>query len=177
MHSLQHSNSIRHLQQKGFTLIEVLVAAILLGVGIIGMAGLQLQSMNTSRGSFSRTQAVLFSDYIIDLMQTNQAAVTSGVFDDVDTKDAITSPPDCIANSCTENQLGVFNINDWKTMIDNSNLVDGRGTIVKSNVDDTFAITISWEEKNWESASGADVIGKSYVVSGLIFNGSTIANN
>lgn len=173
------SSNLKRTQQSGFTLIEVLVASIILGVGIIGMAGLQLQSLNTSRGSFSRTQAILYSDYIIDLMQANLNAVSGGSYDDVDTADTISNPPDCITNSCTQNQLAAFNINNWKTMIENSNLVDGRGTVTRSNTDGTYTIALSWEEKNWESAitPGNDLITKSYVISGLIFNGATIANN
>ncbi len=60
-------------RQTGFTLVEVLVALIVLSVGLLGVAGLQLFGLRGNLSASSRTQATYFADDIIDRMRANYA--------------------------------------------------------------------------------------------------------
>jgi len=60
-------------KQTGFTLVEVLVALIVLSVGLLGEAGLQLFGLRGNVSASSRTQASYFANDIIDRMRANYA--------------------------------------------------------------------------------------------------------
>ena len=60
-------------KQTGFTLVEVLVALIVLSVGLLGVAGLQLFGLRGNVSASSRTQATYFAGDIIDRMRANYA--------------------------------------------------------------------------------------------------------
>jgi type IV pilus assembly protein PilV len=47
----------RRASQSGFTLIEVLVSALILYIGIVGVAGLQAMSLKNNQSAYMRSQA------------------------------------------------------------------------------------------------------------------------
>ncbi|MBK5964020.1 type IV pilus modification protein PilV [Thiocystis minor] len=59
-------------RQRGFTLIEVLIAALVLSVGLLGLAGLQAVSLKLNQGSSLRTQATNLAYEITDAMRANR---------------------------------------------------------------------------------------------------------
>jgi type IV pilus assembly protein PilV len=68
-------------RQQGFTLLEVLVSLLVLSIGLIGLAGLQLTGVTNSRDAYFRTQAVMLSYDIADRMRANQNGVEAGDYD------------------------------------------------------------------------------------------------
>ena len=62
----------------GFTLIEVLVTLIVLSVGLLSLAGLQVFGLRTSHSASLRTQATIQSYDIIDRMRANLRGVQDG---------------------------------------------------------------------------------------------------
>src|SRR5882724_11312914 len=67
---------------RGFTLVEALVALVVLSIGLLGIAGLQITSLKANHGSATRTQAVYLAYDIIDRMRANQkAAITDHAYD------------------------------------------------------------------------------------------------
>lgn len=62
---------------RGFTLLEILVALVVLSIGLLGLAGLQLTSVTNTRDAYFRSQAVLLSYDITDRMRANLTAVDS----------------------------------------------------------------------------------------------------
>ncbi|PKL95002.1 MAG: type IV pilus modification protein PilV, partial [Gammaproteobacteria bacterium HGW-Gammaproteobacteria-8] len=60
-------------RQGGFSLLEVLISVVVLSVGLLGMAALQINAMKNSQSSFQRTQAVMLSYYMLDAMRANRA--------------------------------------------------------------------------------------------------------
>jgi type IV pilus assembly protein PilV len=65
----------------GFTLVEALVALVVLSIGLLGVAALQFTSLKTNHGSATRTQAVYLAYDIIDRMRANPAAANSHGYD------------------------------------------------------------------------------------------------
>jgi len=63
----------------GFTLLEVMVAMVVLSVGLLSLAGLQVIGLRTSHSSYLRTQATIQSYDIIDRMRANMRANEDGV--------------------------------------------------------------------------------------------------
>ncbi len=58
-------------QHQGFTLIEVLVALVVLSIGILGVAGLQVKSQQYSRSAYLNTQATILAHDMIERMRAN----------------------------------------------------------------------------------------------------------
>jgi len=81
--------------QRGVTLIEILVAVVLLSIGLLGLAGLQLRGMQVNQGSALRSQAAIMAEDLADRMRTDFAAAnpanTSGSFYGTFTRASIAS--------------------------------------------------------------------------------------
>jgi type IV pilus assembly protein PilV len=59
-------------QQRGFTLIEVLIALLVLSFGLIGLAMLQATGLKFNNDSYMRSQATILAYDIIDRMRANK---------------------------------------------------------------------------------------------------------
>ena len=59
---------------KGFSLVEVLIALIIMSVGMLGIAGLYVQSMQAGRTSMLRHHAVTLAGDVADRIRANPAA-------------------------------------------------------------------------------------------------------
>ena len=63
--------SLAH-RSRGFTLVEVLVALVVLSIGLLGVAALQLTSLRSNHSSAMRSQATFLAYDIIDRMRANR---------------------------------------------------------------------------------------------------------
>jgi type IV pilus assembly protein PilV len=130
----------------GFTLLEVMVALFVLSLGLLGMAGMQLGGMQSTKSAYSRTQATLVAYDIIDRMRTNEA--------ERDNYQAIdcTSPPSkpsCIGTStgCSATDLASDDINEWcNSHVDS--LPGGTGTVSFNSITSVYTITVGWVEQS-----------------------------
>jgi len=59
-------------RQKGFSLLEVMIAVFVLAIGLLGVAGLQLVSMKSGQSAFLRSQATLLAYTIVDDIRANR---------------------------------------------------------------------------------------------------------
>jgi type IV pilus assembly protein PilV len=59
-------------QNKGFSLIEVLVALLVLSVGLLGLVALQSFTLQANTGAYHRTQAVNTAYEVADFMRANR---------------------------------------------------------------------------------------------------------
>ena len=67
-------------RQRGMTLIEILVAIVVLSIGLLGLAGLQLKGMQVNQGSIYRWQAAMLAEDIADRMRTDQASALNNQY-------------------------------------------------------------------------------------------------
>lgn len=58
-------------KERGFSLLEVMISVFVLAIGLLGLAGLQLTSMQNGHSAFLRSQATLAAYSIIDDMRAN----------------------------------------------------------------------------------------------------------
>ena len=61
-------------RQRGFSLLEVLIAALIFGIGLLGLAGLQARMLAAANSSYERAAAAIYANSILDAMR---AAVLS----------------------------------------------------------------------------------------------------
>jgi type IV pilus assembly protein PilV len=69
-----HSSPTFARRERGVGLIEVLVAVLVLSLGLLGMAGMQARALKSNQSSYARSQAVMFSYYILDAMRADSAS-------------------------------------------------------------------------------------------------------
>ena len=61
-------------KSKGFSLVEVLIALVIMSVGMLGIAGLYVHSMQAGRTSLFRHHAVTLAGDIADRIRANPRA-------------------------------------------------------------------------------------------------------
>lgn len=144
------------IRQDGFTLIEVLVAVLIVAVGILGVAGMQVVSLQQNRNALLRDQALQSGNDILDRMRVNPLSD----YAPVDIDDAPASNANCLDNNCDRNEMAEFDIAQWKCGLNpidpngevyavcadfgitQSSLPEGKGSIVK--VGNVHQITVEW---------------------------------
>ena len=70
-----------HRGQRGFSLIEVLIAILVLAIGLLGMAQMQASGMRSTHGAYLRTQGTLLTGDMLDSMRANVTAARTGNYD------------------------------------------------------------------------------------------------
>jgi type IV pilus assembly protein PilV len=67
-------------RERGASLIEVLVAVLVLAIGLMGIAGLQTRALKNGQSAFERSQAVTLSYLMLDAMRANVSAAEAGAY-------------------------------------------------------------------------------------------------
>src|SRR5262245_31223457 len=102
---------------RGFSMIELLVAVLVMGIGVLGITGLQLVSLQNNRGALFRGEAVQFAYDIMDRIRANPG----GTYNGVAFTTAPAAPTNRIANNCSEADMAVFDRAVWKCSLGNFN--------------------------------------------------------
>jgi type IV pilus assembly protein PilV len=62
--------------ERGFTIVEVIIAIIVLTVGLLGLVGVQVVAQNAELESYQRAQAMVLMNDIVDRINANRKAAT-----------------------------------------------------------------------------------------------------
>ena len=65
----------KHRHNKGFSLIEILVAVLILGIGLLGVAAMQVMSLQNITSSESRTHATLLANELGELARAQPGSI------------------------------------------------------------------------------------------------------
>lgn len=65
------------MRQSGATLLEVLIAVLVLSVGMLGVAALQATALRNSASSYERSQATILSYSLFDAMRADAASAAA----------------------------------------------------------------------------------------------------
>ncbi|VAW79511.1 Type IV fimbrial biogenesis protein PilV [hydrothermal vent metagenome] len=151
--------------QTGFTLVEVMVAVLVLSLGLLGLAGMQATSLKNNSVAAARGQATLLAYDMIDRMRANKTVALAGSYDNALDTAPTSGGSDCQANNatCDAATMAAYDLNQWKCLlgkwssdgvcsatlnIDRGLLPDGDGSIaINGNV---VAIGVQWSEVIWK---------------------------
>ncbi len=137
--------------QSGFSLVEVLVALLVLSIGLLGLAGLQTYGLAYSHESYERTQATLLLDNVIDDMRANYNALGSyavSVNASTGTLSPSCTPSGGVLQCSSPTAMANYDINQWIAFLQKT-LYSGGVTIASnSTYPNTYTVTVSWTEKN-----------------------------
>lgn len=112
--------------QKGFTLIEVMICALILSVGLLGIFELHIVAKRTTLESDNYLSAHALGWDIIERMKVNGDVLDSYVGDDygVGVHDPIV---DCGESMCTREEMAAWDLYEWdRELRGTSSSIDGR---------------------------------------------------
>jgi type IV pilus assembly protein PilV len=112
-------------RQAGFSLIEVLISALILSIGLVGVAGLQAVSLKNNQSAYMRSQATALAYDLADRMRTNVAAANGGFYDPALASVSATCGT---ITGCSSQQLAQNDLSEWAAALD-ANLPLGTGFV------------------------------------------------
>lgn len=96
--------------QSGFSLIEVLISLLIIGISLMGLGGLQVISMKGTTNAHSRTVATMYAVELSDRMRANPSGVKQGFYG---TSVSCSGGKTCRSNKyCTPQELASFDIQE-----------------------------------------------------------------
>ena len=167
--STDHSKAqvaARSRRRTGFSMIELLVAVLVLGIGILGVTALQMVSLQNNRGALMRSVASMRTYDVMDRIRANPSASYGGVA----FGDAPPATNDCMATSCSAAQMAAFDLATWKcslgihntdatcialrasgalpTIVAQPGLPNGDGSITVNGATGMVSVSVRWQEQN-----------------------------
>jgi type IV pilus assembly protein PilV len=145
---------IRFARSNGITMIEALVALVVISVGMLGVAGLYLASLQAGRSANLRVQAVNLASEMADRIRANRNAKGAYVLAAGTLPSAVTCSG---TTDCTPASLAQSDQNIWVTAIRAAlpGVPNANGAIAFTDnpgaTPERYDITISWRE------AGSDV--------------------
>lgn len=145
-HAAQH--------QAGFSLLEVLIALLVLSIGLLGLASLQTLGLRSNQMASMRTTATQLAYDITDRMRANPQAVADTTNKPYEVNNAThpTIVTNCRTTDCTAAQLATFDLAQWKTALSTTQnglhgLPGGLGEITQAAGPPlTHTITVRWDQ-------------------------------
>ncbi|MHB1655104.1 MAG: type IV pilus modification protein PilV [Burkholderiales bacterium] len=141
-------------QELGFTMLEILVSMIVIMIGVLGIAGMQMLSINNTEIARYQSLAALSASGIAAKMQANPAYwVTPATNTITINGTSVGSGPaagNCLNAVCSPTQLAGYDLQNFGQMI-SSVLPSGQATITCTTAIATptvCALQLNWLEKN-----------------------------
>ena len=126
---------------KGFTLLEVLIAVLILSIGLLGIAGLQAKGLQFNHSAYLRTQATFLAYDISDRMRANIVGVDAGNYNN-GTASQHTNCITASTSSCTPAIMAGHDLYEWNTTLASA-LPSGQGIVCVDSDANTDAGTFA----------------------------------
>ena len=134
--------------EKGFTLLEVLIALLVLSIGLLGLAALQTTGLRSNQMASMRTPATQLAYDITDRMRANPKGVAADEY-----VIGLTQAP----GDTTATGMALTDLTDWRASIE-KNLPGGESEITQCDSPTcdvlTHIITVYWNEARSKTAVG-----------------------
>ena len=127
--------------QRGVTLVEAMIALLVVSIGLLGIASLQLTAMGQNTSALNHSKAVWIANNMADRIRANVCDVNDApVYNGIHTDNGYSQ--DCKSNSCNQLQMVTADAADWADMV--QTLPKGRGTVVFNN--NVLTVTVMWDD-------------------------------
>lgn len=147
---IRSSCSIIIKRSQGVSLIEVLIALLVMSSGLLVFAALQVDGMKQTHAALVRSQAAILTNDMADRMRANVPGAVAGGYDHA----LVTaSTPDCSAG-CTPYNLAILEVKEWiNSLKQHLPLSSGTISCVDNDATDanpcsqnsTHTVLVSWD--------------------------------
>lgn len=152
-----HLHATGWRRQRGMTLIESLVALVVLALGVLGLIGFQMRTLKDSRDGVGRSRAIVAVQDIAERIRTNPELVAVTLAANYTAAFGALAAPaqNCTNTACTPAQLAAYDLWRWKANI-SAALPGGQGAVIPSAGDPRqFAVMVAWRENQLDAAAAA----------------------
>ena len=147
--------------ERGVSLVEVLLAVVVLSAGFLAAARLQVQSLATSQNAYALSQAKLMALEMGERLRANRAGVRAGLYDGLVTA-AGTAPPACLADAtgCSPAAIRDADRHAWSrrlhavdadpgfvALLPSADGIDARGSVARVAGSDVRVVSVAWAER------------------------------
>lgn len=144
--------------QLGVGLIEVLIALIVLSIGFLVSANMQVRGMRSNQHAFHQSQALLLSGELMDRMRSNREGVAAGHYDNKTT--GVLTSPTCVTNGCDAAGIASLDLFEVSASLQSlrgdsrftpmlpaaSDGAPATAAISAPDVDGIYTLTLAWEQ-------------------------------
>ncbi len=148
---------VKEASVQGFSLIEVMITLMVIAVGLLGIAGLQLAGIRYTHQANLRYQAALQANNMAERISANGAGVALGAYNRIS---GLATDPGCSQTTCTPAQIAQLDTYEWNSR-NAAVLPSGMGRVNGNGNHSLFTITITWIEMG---AKGSSPVQQSYVM-------------
>ncbi len=145
--------------QIGTTLIEVLIAVVVVSVGLVGLAALQTLSLKNNHSAYLRTQATFLAYDMVDRMRANIFQAQNGSYVTA-LGDAPSGSANCQTSACAASDLATYDVNEWKCLLGawdrqstcsttfsmNGMLPGGDGSVTRAG--NIHTVSVRWNDRD-----------------------------
>ncbi|SHF65026.1 type IV pilus assembly protein PilV [Modicisalibacter ilicicola DSM 19980] len=146
------------MRQTGVSLIESLIALLLISIALLGVAGLQLTSLQDARDARWRVEAISLANGMLELMRT-----------DADEAAAFTLPLDAASPACGPSEPGACLRDAWLADVAQT-LPNAVATVSVAQVNDVdrVAISLRWRQQPPDAANPLPACGADAASGGCV---------
>ncbi len=137
--------------QHGFTLVEALVALVVLSVGLLGVAKLVLGAVHADDSAYMRSQATQLAYELLDEMRANRPGAIAN--------DYALAPAanDCSSGPCAPDKLAELDMFNWNARV--AAALPGGAALAPGIATDAFndtivTVTVRWDDSLAQAAFG-----------------------
>lgn len=134
-------------RQNGASMLEVLVTLVIVSFGLLGIAGIILNSLKSSHSSYARSQATLLANDMIERMRANRiAAEAAGLPYNLALN---ANPTTAVPSAPTVPEADLI---DWRNTLANT-LPSGTGSVNLNAATRLVTVVVQWNDSRVEGGS------------------------
>jgi len=148
-------------KQGGVTLVELMVSVLVMSIGVLGVAALQVVSLQQNRNAIMESDAIRLANDLIDRILANPGVIYGPV---ASYASSPTMDKSCVGNICSENEMASYDTAQWLCALGSTDPTDdstyatcstlgvtgalpyGTGTVVYDAATRVYAISVRWQD-------------------------------
>lgn len=158
MLSVRHMPPGRMHHQAGVSLMEALIAILLLTLGLLAILGMQVHALANVQDSVRRTQAIRLVEDLSERLKALPDAIGQASNVALDWESATTTVSDCAAMQCTPSQLAKFHANRWLASVKESLPLGDANVFVVASDPRQLGVMLAWRAHEKDGVDAMSVL-------------------